>query len=76
MKYKEIPIDDSKGIDQFKVGDRIRVYYEGRYPGDCPSKHIDGICLDVHKGLGEVCIPGIHAKWQQCRKLEKITRGE
>ena len=24
--YKEIPIDDSKGVEQFKVGDRVRIY--------------------------------------------------
>lgn len=73
IKYKEIPIDDNAGPEQFKVGDRVRVYFG-------TLSHADSFVIGME-------LPGVssdalmiaeagQAHWKQCRKLEDVKPRE
>jgi len=70
-KWKEAPIDDLKGAEQFKVGDNIYVYdfefvHESRYT-ILKFDRVKNIFVDESE-------TSVH--WKQCRKLIKIESRE
>ena len=68
MKYIELPIDDSKGVEQFKVGDLVRVY------SDVYGVLIEGI--DYIKGDLLRLFNGEKYYYKQCRKLIPVEPRE
>ena len=71
MKYRELPIDDSKGVDQFKVGDRVNVYLQ------CHTHPFRSEVTDVNSDfLLRVKGHDNALNWKQCRKLEEVKPRE
>lgn len=62
IKYKEIPIDDSKGVEQFKVGDMVRIYSRPGWPIERVKEIRDKIVL----------AGSIWRDWRCLRKLEEF----
>lgn len=63
-RHKELPIDDSKGIEQFKPNDRLNIYTE--------DKVYEDWILDGTVATGErlnICGLGFKPHWRQCRKI-------
>jgi hypothetical protein len=63
MKYDEIPIDDSKGIEQFKIGDKVEVY-STKNKDVFDIKHIRGPHITQGEGY-------VWYHWKQCRLLKE-----
>lgn len=67
MKYKELPLDESKG-NPFKVGDRVRIYdHSNTYEGyiKCINDNQNVVVIVNEATSGRVA-----GHWKQCRKLE------
>ena len=76
IQYKEIPVDDFVGSEQFKVGDLVLVY--GCYVGG-PRKGIikdaDGDKFHVEMKSALLGKTTILLDWQACRKLQECKNG-
>ena len=67
MKYRELPIDDSKGVEQFKAGDIIKAFTKD-----------DWYIFKAYRVLNTRVYKDIFDSyhWKQCRKLEKVKPRE
>jgi len=65
MNYKVLDIDDRKGPDQFKIGDRVRVY--GEIPRDFEVYNVSGPWISSARQS---------YYWQQCRLLIQVKEKE
>lgn len=78
-RYKEIPIDDNRGAEQFEGAKCLKIYTMGyvNTGGDyfftTKSFDIDGTKIRIKK-LDEIGFDVYHYK--QCRKLEKVKPRE
>lgn len=71
MNYKEIPIDDSKGVKQFEAGDFVMVYNNGSLTGTICTIDYQLEYLEVKHKDDIECF-----NWRQCRKLEEVKPRE
>ena len=69
MKYKELPLDDTKG-NPFKRGDRVRVY-SALGAQDCVVTEVRGKFV-VSTNFGAL----VEAHWKQCRPIEEAKPRE
>jgi len=70
-KYKELPINDSLGVEQFKVGDRVCGYQSQKHAGIVESILEDSIRIrSDHK------VDLYFNHWKQCRKLVEVKPRE
>lgn len=72
MKYRELPIDDSKGVDQFKVNDHVRVFrdrgqVDGRVLPNDMDNHEPELVRFIRPGR-----EAEYAHWKACRKLQEV----
>jgi len=72
MKYEEQPIDDSKGPEQFSVGDQV-AYYDGM--SEPFQGEIEGFGVNRKRLVIPIAGEKLFIHWKQCRKLvEKKPR--
>lgn len=68
MQYEEIPIDDSKGPEQFEVGDMVRLY---GFDSKARTMYKD-LTIKSMMNSGITCEDDTKYIWKQCRLLKEV----